>query len=61
MDWNRLEDNGKLKYGFKGEELHMKILALTNKIKEKKNISILFLTSFSAMLLYLIFKLKNKK
>lgn len=61
MDWKRLKDNGKLKYGFKGEELHMKILALTNKIKEKKNISILFLTSFSAMLLYLIFKLKNKK
>ncbi len=61
MDWNRLDDMGKLKYGFKGEDLHMKILSLTDKIKQKKNISTLFFTSFSIMLLYLIFKLKNKK
>ena len=35
MDWNRLDDMGKLKYGFKGEDLHTKILSLTDK-KTKK-------------------------
>ena len=52
MDWNRLDDMGKLKYGFKGEDLHMKILSLTDKIKQKKNISTLFYIIFNYVIIF---------
>ena len=60
-DLIRLDENGKLKYGFNPEEVLNKQQKLLNQITKKKNISMLFLTSLSLLFFYLMIKIKNKK
>ena len=61
MDTLRLKDNGKLKYGFRPEEITTKKQKMLELIKNKKTTQMLFLTSVSLLFFYLMIKIKNKK
>lgn len=60
-DLTRLDESGKLKYGFTPEEIINKQQSILKQITKKKNISMLFLTSVSLLFFFLMVKIKNKK